>query len=189
MKADEKFRNIDFSSENLDDEYDNCSFHSCDFAETDLSKKTFIECEFKDCNLTLAKIDDCGFKDVTFIDCKMLGMKFNRANTFLLQLHFESCHLAESSFYQLNLKSSSFQSCNLESVDFGETSLENSSVIQCKLSDARFDRTDLQGADLTGSYDFQIDPEKNKIFKAKFSKETLMGLLHKYDLRVDNQII
>lgn len=42
----------------------------------------------------------------------------------------------------------------------------------------------IQKADLRTSYNFSINPEQNQINGAKFSLETLPGLLHKYDIEI-----
>lgn len=184
MKVDEEFSGTDFTKTPLDVEYENCIFKSCNFAEADLSKISFLECEFSECNLTLAQIDSSAFKDVVFHSCKMLGLKFDRVNQFLLQLKFENCHLGESSFYNVNLKNSSFSSCNLQGVDFTEALLKESSLIDSNLSGATFENTNLTEADLSGSYNFNIDPEINTIYRARFSNDQLAGLLSRYHLEI-----
>ena len=52
----------------------------------------------------------------------------------------------------------------------------------CNLRRAVFIDTNLQKTDFYSSYDFIIDPEKNKMKRAIFSTEGLKGLLAKYDL-------
>jgi len=185
MKTDELFTNKDFQFAKLDDEYDNCIFKSCDFSEKDLRSISFVECAFTECNFTLTDLKGSAFKDVKFEKCKMLGVKFSDLNPFLLQMHFNECQMQESSFYNSNLKSSTFQSCKLQGADFTEANLENSLLEHCDLSDCSFDQTNLKNADLTGSFNFNIDPEKNQIQGAKFSINELIGLLIKYQLKID----
>ena len=55
----------------------------------------------------------------------------------------------------------------------------------CDLSQAVFDRTILEKADFRTSYNYSIDPENNKIKKAKFSMTGISGLLAKYDIEVE----
>jgi len=185
MKSDEILNKTDFHSANLDDEYDNCTFHGCNFSEIDLTGISFLECEFYECNFTLASLKQSAFKDVIFEKCKMLGLKFNELNPFLLQMHFKECHLQETSFYQLNLKSSTFKSCKLQGADFTESNLEGSLLQDCDLSDCNFERTVLKYANLIGSYNFNIDPENNQIRGARFSSDALPGLLLKYQIYID----
>ena len=55
---------------------------------------------------------------------------------------------------------------------------------ECDFSGALFSRTILQKADFRTSYNFSINPEQNQISGAKFSLETLPGLLHKYNIKI-----
>jgi len=41
-------------------------------------------------------------------------------------------------------------------------------------------------ADFRTAYNFSIDPEVNKINRAKFSSMNLAGLLSKYDIEIDD---
>jgi hypothetical protein len=47
---------------------------------------------------------------------------------------------------------------------------------------AVFSNTNLEKADFYTSYEYRIDPEKNKMKKAIFSAQGLSGLLEKYAL-------
>jgi hypothetical protein len=53
------------------------------------------------------------------------------------------------------------------------------------LADAKFENTILQKADLRSAFNYAIDPEINKIKKAKFSLPEVTGLLKKYDIEID----
>ena len=54
----------------------------------------------------------------------------------------------------------------------------------CDLSGARFENTILEHADLRTTVNYNIDPELNRIKKAKFSMSGLYGLLEKYDIDI-----
>jgi len=41
--------------------------------------------------------------------------------------------------------------------------------------------------DFRTSFNYSIDPEKNRIRKARFSLIGIAGLLNKYDIDIDNQ--
>jgi uncharacterized protein YjbI with pentapeptide repeats len=56
----------------------------------------------------------------------------------------------------------------------------------CNLRRAVFIDTIANKADFSTSYDYTIDPEKNKLQKAIFSVEGLKGLLEKYALVIKN---
>lgn len=164
-------------------EYEGCTFNGCKF--TGLANCTFNECTFNECDLSLAKINNTAFRDVTFNACKLLGLHFDYCNKMLFSAHFNQCILNLSSFYQCILKNSGFKYCQLVEVDFAEANLSGVTLTNCELSGALFDQTNLEKADLRNSYNFTIDPETNRIQKARFSATTLHGLLRKYNLDVE----
>jgi hypothetical protein len=43
----------------------------------------------------------------------------------------------------------------------------------------------LERSDFRAAYNFNIDPERNKVRKAKFSRDGVVGLLGKYDIVVE----
>jgi hypothetical protein len=53
------------------------------------------------------------------------------------------------------------------------------------LTGARFENTIIEKADLRTSYNYSIDPENNRIKKAKFSLAQIAGLLDKYNIEID----
>lgn len=181
------FENESFEKQEIlnQGEYDNCTFKNCSFSEQDLSNFTFLECTFEHCDLSSAKVNGTSFKDVRFFHCKLLGINFSESNPFLLSLHFEYCMLNYASFYQLKLAKMEIINCMLEEVDFSETILTATNFIECDLRGATFDQTNIEKADFTTSINYSIDPETNRIRKAKFSREGVIGLLAKYDLIID----
>jgi len=50
---------------------------------------------------------------------------------------------------------------------------------------AAFENTILEKADFRTSFNYSIDPEKNRIRKARFSLAGISGLLDKYDIEID----
>jgi len=63
--------------------------------------------------------------------------------------------------------------------------LTSSVFDNCNLLQAVFDRTILEKADLRNSYNYSIDPEINRIKKARFSILGISGLLDKYDIDIE----
>lgn len=165
-------------------EYENCTFIECSFANADLSRITFSECIFEHCDLSMAKLKGTNIRDVKFKHCKMLGLRFDECNTFLVSFRFENCTLNFSSFYQLKIKQTTFNSCKLESVDFTQADITKSLFDDCDLLNATFDGTNLSQADLRSAINFSIDPERNTLARARFSSHNLSGLLHKYKLDI-----
>jgi len=68
------------------------------------------------------------------------------------------------------------------SVDFMSSDLTEALFDNCNLRRAVFSETNLTKADLSTSYDYALDLDKNKVKKAVFSTDGLKGLLEKYQL-------
>jgi uncharacterized protein YjbI with pentapeptide repeats len=123
-------------------------------------------------------------RDIRFIDCKLLGLHFEDCSDFLFAVHFDKCVLNLSSFFKQKLKKTVFSNCGLHEVDFTEADCNNAVFEQCDLSGAKFEKTNLEKADLRTAFNYSIDPEINRIKKAKFSIEGIVGLLDKYDIQI-----
>jgi fluoroquinolone resistance protein len=133
----------------------------------------------------LAKLQDTAFRDITFTNCKLLGLRFNDCNSFSLAFDFKNCVLNFASFYKLKLKNVRFEDCKLEETDFVETDLSKAVFKNCELKRASFSQTILDDADLRTAFNFSIDPENNRIKKAKFSTHNIVGLLDKYNIIIE----
>src|SRR5688572_14341554 len=166
-------------------EYENCTFKNCNFSDNDLSNFKFTDCEFVGCNLSLVKLNKTALQDAKFKDCKMLGLRFDTCAEFNLSFLFDNCLLNHSSFYKTKIKKTSFKNSQLQETDFTECDLTSSVFDNCDLKSATFDFTILEKADLRNSYNYSIDPEKNRIKKAKFSLQSVSGLLEKYDIEIE----
>ncbi len=184
--SDQLFEGIQYHETGLHcGEYDHCTFKDCIFSQVDLSYSIFTSCRFENCDLSNAKINGTAFRQVVFKECKMLGLRFDLCNTFLLSFAFDHCLLNFSSFYLLKIKNTQFRSCTLQEVDFSECDLTKSSFAESDLSGAIFDQTNLEQADFATAYHFNIIPENNKILKAKFSKQNIEGLLSHYKIIIE----
>ena len=115
----------------------------------------------------------------------MIGVKFNECDPFLLQFSFKDCQLSFSSFYQLKIPKTKFTKCNLEETDFTKTNISDSYFDNCDLKNTIFDQTNLEKADFRTAYNFTINPEKNYLKGAKFSKENVVGLLSEYKIIIE----
>jgi fluoroquinolone resistance protein len=182
----QKFKKEDYSQKALKKgKYEDCTFSDCIFSNADLSEVDFTECTFEGCNMSMAKLRNTAFKDVQFKNCKLLGLRFDNCNPFLISFNFENCILNFSSFFALKLKNTRFDNCKLEEVEFVEADLTNAVFKNCDLHKAVFDRTKLEGADFRTAFNFSVDPEINTIKKAKFSPQNVVGLLHKYKIIIE----
>ena len=178
------FNKVDFTSKALEKgEYDNCTFKECDFSNSDLSDVKFLECKFDNCNLSMTKLINTSLCDVRFKNCKMLGMHFENCNEFGFSIHLEDCNLSLSSFYKIKMKKNTFKNLKFHECDFTESDLSLSVFDQCDFAKATFDNTNLEKADLQTSFNYSIDPEKNRIKKAKFSLNGITDYLINMTLR------
>ncbi|NDV46473.1 pentapeptide repeat-containing protein [Paludibacter sp. 221] len=181
-----KFESVNFTLKPLaETEYENCSFVRCDFSNSDISRVRFLACEFIECNLSLAKLAETSFQDVKFNNCKMLGLHFDDCDEFCFAVRFENCILNHCVFFKLKLKKTIFRNCSLHEADFVESDLESAVFDNCDLMGAMFDNTMLEKADLRTSFNFSIDPTKNKVKKALFSLQGATGLLSIFDVRIE----
>jgi uncharacterized protein YjbI with pentapeptide repeats len=115
----------------------------------------------------------------------MLGLRFDTCHEFGLSVSFDGCQLNLSSFYKTKIKKTVFKNSQLEEVDFAEADLTSSVFDDCNLTQAIFDHTILEKTDFRTSFNYSIDPEINRIKKAKFSISGISGLLDKYDIDIE----
>jgi uncharacterized protein YjbI with pentapeptide repeats len=179
------FDKINFINKTVSNrEFEECTFINCDFSNSTFSSSTFLECEFIDCNLSMIKLQGTGLKDCSFRNCKLLGILFDECDDFLFQVRFEECVLDYASFSNKKMLKTAFISCSLIDVSFIGSQLNQANFAHSNLAGAIFDNTQLAGADFSTAVNFKIDPEYNPMKKAKFSNDGLVGLLDKYDLKI-----
>lgn len=182
------FEDIDYSEKILTDtEFYKCNFHNCNFTKSDFSDIDFIDCNFTDCNFTLTILKNSGLKDIQFNKCKIMGIDFSICNNFLFTVHFNECHLDNSTFHSKKMKKTNFINCSLKEVDFSEVDLTLSVFQYCDLSNSIFNQTILDKVDFRTAVNYVIEPDSNRIKKAKFSLPGLPGLLAKYEIIVESE--
>src|SRR5690606_19520050 len=106
-------------------------------------------------------------------------------NPIGLSFSFTGCQLQHASFYRIKSRKTRFSKCQLAEVDFAEAAFTEAVFEDCNLNGAIFDHTVLEKADFRTAYHFSLDPENNRIKKARFSLSGLPGLLDKYDIKVE----
>ncbi|MBP2832652.1 pentapeptide repeat-containing protein [Aquimarina sp. U1-2] len=182
---DQTFKNDHFSGKKLPARaYDNCTFLNCDFTATNMSTVTFLECNFDTCNFDSTMLKETSFQGVVFKASKMLGVNIGSCNDFMFSAKFEDCNLDYSSFYGFTMKNTIFHNCSLKEADFTDADIVGSTFHDCDLAKAIFENTNAEKVDFSTAKNFTIDPEMNKLKKAKFSTSGLAGLLYKYDLEI-----
>lgn len=166
-------------------EYDHCLFTGLDFTELDFSGYKFVECIFRDCNLGLVKTFKTGLCNVKFINCKLLGWRFEQCNPFAMEVRFENCLLQHATFYKLSLKKTVFQNCVLHETDFTDSDFSEADFSGSDLAGAVFENTKLEKADFRSAFNYSIHPTLNRIKKARFSMAGLKGLVDAFDVSVE----
>lgn len=185
MTEDKLFDRIDFTENKLVvDEYENCRFINCNFYAVSLLNITFRDCVFDSCDFSLSEMKNTTLNDVRFTECKLVGVQFEECNPFLFSVDFENCVLKLAVFYKIKLKKNRFKNCNLQETDFTEADLTAAEFDNCDLMRAIFHKTNLEKADFSSSFHYSIDPEANRITKARFSRTGIAGLLDKYRIEI-----
>lgn len=129
-------------------------------------------------------MNNTSWRDVQFVECKMTGADFTNSSTFS-SFHFRKSHLQYASFVGMKLWLSKAQFiCNLQEAYFDEANLSSALFDRCDMERAEFTKTNLEKADLSTSYHFDINPNTNRIRKARFSKTELEGLLRSFGIQV-----
>ena len=142
-------------------------------------QKTFDKIVYIDKKVNNREFEDCIFKN-----CKLLGIQFQECDDFLFNVNFQECVLDYSSFANKKMPKTKFNSCSLKEITFIGANLSNSVFDNSNLDGAIFNDTQLAGADFSKASNFKIDPEFNPMKKAKFSTQGIIGLLDKYDIKI-----
>src|SRR5690606_22203636 len=115
----------------------------------------------------------------------LLGVNFSTCNDFLFSLKFDDCILDCCSFTRKKLHKTPFINSSVKDADFSECDLSNSVFKNTDLTNTVFSNTNLKGVNFVTAKNYNIDPEQNNIAKAKFSLEGVIGLLNKYDIKIE----
>jgi uncharacterized protein YjbI with pentapeptide repeats len=165
-------------------DFEKCNFTNCNFTEAEFTGVAFTDCTFINCNFTEAKINYVAFQDALFTVCNFTGVNFAMVDPLLLSMEFKDCILDYAKFYKLKIKGTQFSNCSMIAVDFMNTDLTEVTFDNCNLHKSVFIDAIANKADFSTSYNFSIDPERNKLKRAIFSEAGLKHLLEKYELVV-----
>lgn len=186
QNEDKTFDTADFSEMRMPvSAYIDCHFVNCNFSKANISASDFIGCIFTGCNFSLAVMENTGLKNAVFKNCKMVGIDFSKCSDFLFAVHFENCPLDYCSFFRKKMKKTIFRDCSIKDADFTETDLSLASFDNCDLLNSSFVQCNLEKTDFRTARNYAFDPEANKIKKAKFSMQGVVGLLSKYQLDIE----
>lgn len=166
--------------------YDNCIFKDCHLSGADLSSIHFMDVKFTACDISNARLQKTALRNVHFKDCKMMGLLFDDCDDFLFEANFENCILNFSSFARRKMKNTVFINCTISEANFAATDLTNARFEKCDLLNTRFENAVLEKADFRTAFNYSIDPELNKLKKARFSLYGLPGLLEKHNIIIES---
>lgn len=174
-----------YFEEKIEGYFEDCDFKECDFTDAALENSSFANCRFSQCNFSNTRVIQTNLVDCHFIHCKMVGINFDLCEKYFYKLHIEDSSLDYASFYNLKLRSSKFKNCTFRESDFTLTDASSVDFEQCDFTGAHFENTNLEKANLHTSRNYLIDPDTNKIKKARFSLPQVLGLLYKYDIVIE----
>lgn len=164
-----------------DMEFEDCVFSDCDFSAASFQNCRFTQCRFERCNLGLAVFAASRLFGVTFIESKLIGVDWTRADwpDFHrdFELAFQQCILNDASFYGLTMEQLVMAECRVQEVDFRHGNFSGASLTQCDLSGSLFVQTNLSRADFSGSEGFNINVLENTLKGAIFSRFDALSLL------------
>jgi fluoroquinolone resistance protein len=179
-----------FEKENYSDqiitnrEFQSCTFYNCDFTDSNFSLNKLLDCTFESCNFSNANLKGTTLSNAQFRNCKILGVNFHECESFLFEVGFDASILDYSSFMGRKMPKTKFIRTSLKEVNFSRTNLAGSVFDQTDLAGTIFDETDLSACNLKTAFNYIIDPQLNKVKKATFGREGIVGLLSKYDIKI-----
>lgn len=165
-------------------DFENCIFDECDFRAAHFTGVAFIDCTFRNCNFESAKINYVALRGAHFANCDFSGVNFAMVDPMLFDISFTNCILDYTKFYTLKLPRTVFTGCSIVASDFMASDLTEAVFDACNLHKTVFIDTIANKTDFFTSFNYEIDPERNKLKKAIFSKEGLRGLLTRHGLVV-----
>ena len=161
--------------------FDNCTFYKCSLKGCIFEDCYFEKCTFDECDLSLVKFKETSLSHVKINGSKAIGVVWYEAGN-PLSVSFNNSRISYSSFYGKNCKKTKFINCIADDVDFSNCNLSQADFAGTDLKNAIFSNTDLTQANFAGALNYSINPEVNKIKKAKFSLPEALSFLYSLDI-------
>lgn len=162
-------------------EFEECSFIDCTFTSATFENCNFINCSFARCQLSLIRVPYTRFFAISFVECKVLGVDWTRANWSAyhkdFEISFRQSILNDSSFFGLTLQALVLDECKVQDVDFREGDFSHAVMTYSDFTHSLFMRTNLQSANFAEATQYSINILENQVQGAKFSKHEAVYLL------------
>ena len=162
-------------------EFEECSFIDCSFTSATFENCNFINCSFTRCQLSLIRVPYTRFFAISFVECKVLGVDWTRANWSAyhkdFEISFRQSILNDSSFFGLTLQALVLDECKVHDVDFREGDFSHAVMTCSDFTHSLFMRTNLQSANFAEATQYSINILENQVQGAKFSKHEAVYLL------------
>ncbi|MCR4326051.1 MAG: pentapeptide repeat-containing protein [Candidatus Roizmanbacteria bacterium] len=179
------FSKLSLSRQNIREiEFEDCTFNRCSFVNSTFLQCKFIHCVFQECMLSAVLPTNCHFIDVSFVDSKVIGIDWTKAQQ-VQNLSFKECQINYSNFRMLKLPKTKMVDCEAKEVDFVETNLSNSELTNTDFERSIFSKTNLTKANLVGAKNYLIDARSNTIKKARFALPEALSLLDSLDIIIE----
>jgi uncharacterized protein YjbI with pentapeptide repeats len=113
-----------------------------------------------------------------------VGADFFKCEKTFFSASFKNSVLQYCNFSDLDMKNTTFSGSQLKENYFTDTCLKSADFSDVDLLGTTFHNCDLSKADFSTARHYDINPESNKIKKAKFSLPEAVGLLRGFDITI-----
>ncbi len=182
---DETFSKLDLENKIISHKFFfDCVFKNCNFSYANFQSSLFEDCFFLNCNFSLTKMLKAQIRGVVFDSCKIIGVDFTKCDTLIMEFSIEESTIKNCIFSDLCLRKTKLYKSDLIECDFVNTDLSETNLFESNFSGSLFHNTNLMGANLINCANYNIDPLKNNIKKAKFSLPEALSLLNFFEITI-----
>ena len=184
---DYEFASVDFSSINLvEHSFQNCLFTSCRFRETEMQSANFRFCVFKESEFVLTKVHNVTLNDASFESCRIMGINFSEFNNFGFFPAFKNCVIDNSIFNGICLRKGKIFTCKLVDCDFSACDFSEADFTNTVFKHVTISQCNLEKADFRYCQGYRINPDTNRVRKAKFSLPEAQSFLSFLDIIIED---
>lgn len=165
-------------------EFDGCTFVSCDLTEASLRGAQLYDCHFERSELPLVDLTEASLRGVTFDRCRLTGVDIGvlARDPLGVEASFRGCDLSFALFRKLDLTRFSFEECIFNRAEFKSCHMPAVAFDGCDLTSCLFDECDLTRADLRTARNYFISPTRNRIKGLRASVPEALSFLAAIDV-------